>query len=66
MRILTADQIKKAESTAFERYFTEAQLMKKAGENALKKSLNITASLSAAKRSPLYAEMAKTPGMALL
>ena len=37
MRILTSAQIKKAEQTAFERYFTEAQLMKKAGEKCFEK-----------------------------
>lgn len=42
MRILTAEQIKRAESNAFERYFTEAQLMKRAGKNALIKSLSIS------------------------
>lgn len=37
MRILTADQIKKAEKTAIEKYFTEAQLMKRAGEKCCEK-----------------------------
>ncbi len=37
MRILTAEQIKQAENTAFERYFTEAQLMEKAGEKCFEK-----------------------------
>lgn len=37
MRILTASQIKKAEQTAFEKYFTEAQLMKKAGDKCFQK-----------------------------
>lgn len=37
MRILTAQQIKKAEKLAFERYFTEAQLMKRAGEKCFEK-----------------------------
>lgn len=41
MRILTAEQIKRAESNAFERYFTEAQLMKERAKNALIKSLSI-------------------------
>lgn len=37
MRILTAEQIKRAESNAFERYFTEAQLMKRAGKKCFDK-----------------------------
>ena len=37
MRILTAKQIKKVEELAFEQYFTEAQLMKAAGEQCAKR-----------------------------
>ena len=37
MRILTAKQIKKVEELAFEKYFTEAQLMKTAGEQCAKR-----------------------------
>ena len=37
MRILTSKQIKEAETLAFERYFSEAQLMKRAGEKCFEK-----------------------------
>lgn len=37
MRILTADEIRKVEKISFERYFTEAELMKRAGEECSKK-----------------------------
>lgn len=37
MRILTADEMKNVEKLAFEKYFTEAELMKKAGEECYKK-----------------------------
>lgn len=37
MKILTANEIKKAEQLSFERYFTEAELMKKAGQECFKK-----------------------------
>lgn len=37
MRILTAKEIKKVEQLSFERYFTEAELMKRAGQECFKK-----------------------------
>lgn len=37
MKILTANEIKKAEQLSFERYFTEAELMKRAGQECFKK-----------------------------
>ena len=37
MRILTAKEINKAEKIAFEKYFSEAELMKRAGEECAKK-----------------------------
>lgn len=37
MRILTSRQIKETETLAFERYFSEAQLMKRAGEKCFEK-----------------------------
>lgn len=37
MKILTASEIRKVEKLSFERYFTEAELMKRAGEECSKK-----------------------------
>lgn len=37
MKILSANEIRKAEQLAFEKYFTEAELMKRAGEECFKK-----------------------------
>lgn len=37
MKILTANEIRKVEKLSFERYFTEAELMKRAGEECSKK-----------------------------
>ncbi len=37
MRILTANEIRKVEKLSFERYFTEAELMKRAGDECSKK-----------------------------
>ena len=37
MKILSANEIRRAEQLAFEKYFTEAELMKKAGEACYKK-----------------------------
>lgn len=38
MRILSTDEIKRAEALSFEKYFTEAELMKKAGDSCASKS----------------------------
>ena len=37
MKILTAKEINKAEKISFEKYFSEAELMKRAGEECAKK-----------------------------
>lgn len=41
MRILTAQQTKAAEKLAFEKYYTEAQLMKSAGEKCFQKLIKL-------------------------
>ncbi len=41
MRILTAKQIKRVEELAFEKYFTEAELMKAAGEQCAKRIIKL-------------------------
>lgn len=52
MRILTAEQIKRAESNAFERYFTEAQLMKRAGKKCFDKIIEYFGEKIRAKKFP--------------
>lgn len=41
MRILTAKEIKKAEALSFEKYFTEAELMKRAGDACASKIIKL-------------------------
>lgn len=41
MRILSADEIKRAEALSFEKYFTEAELMKKAGNSCASKIIKL-------------------------
>lgn len=62
MRILTADQIKKAESTAFERYFTEAQLMKKAGEKCFERIIEYYGELIRGKKVSVVCGNGKNAG----
>lgn len=62
MRILTADQIRKAEETAFERYFTEAELMKKAGEKCFEKIIEYYGEIIRAKRISVVCGNGKNAG----
>lgn len=41
MRILSTDEIKRAEALSFEKYFTEAELMKKAGDSCASKIIKL-------------------------
>lgn len=62
MRVLTADQIRKAEQAAFEKYFTEAALMKKAGEKCFEKIIEYYGELIRAKKVSVVCGNGKNAG----